>query len=408
MKNPNRSSLSTLLGSNHSSENRQADSRRRRLCHSDGKRQLKIEQLEVRAMLASNGIVSDDFSSSTLGSVWTVTDPLDDAGIRMTGTQLEVSLPAGTSHDLWSNNRNAVRVLQDLQGANFEIEAKFDSQVTEEFQIQGLLAQMDEDDFVRWEVHFDSSTATPTLFVGSLTNGIGGNITSQSLNVVGSVWLRMSQIVDTWTFSYSLDGNTFDFFTSLTHSLDVSQVGLHVANHATPESDSPAFTALIDEFISTDPLQNLPVIDVWYGDSQTFGALGQPQTWINVLGNVMDESGIQSLTYSLNDDTPVPLRFVASGHRRLLNDGDFNVEIAFADLNEGRNTVDLTVTANDGHVVVKTVGIDYPGQNVWPTTYAIDWSKVTNLQDVGKRPPAPWGGWACGAEARGPANRWPV
>ena len=26
----------------------------------------------------------------------------------------------------------------------------------------------------------------------------------------------------------------------------------------------------------------------------------------------------------------------------------------------------------------------------------------------GKRPPAPWGGWACGAEARGPANRWPV
>ncbi len=42
-----------------------------------------------------------------------------------------------------------------------------------------------------------------------------------------------------------------------------------------------------------------PVINVWYGSQQTFGANGQPQQWVNVLGDVSDPAGMASLTYSV-------------------------------------------------------------------------------------------------------------
>jgi hypothetical protein len=138
-------------------------------------------------------------------------------------------------------------VLQDADDDDFEIEAKFDSPVTQQIQIQGLLAQQDEDDFVRFEIQHDGSTAT--LFVGTLTSGTtGGNTAFLPLTVSGPIWLRMRRTGDTWTFSYSLNGVTFDSFTSFTHALTVTQVGLHVGNHGWPESSSPAFTALVDYF----------------------------------------------------------------------------------------------------------------------------------------------------------------
>ena len=77
-------------------------------------------------------------------------------------------------------------------------------------------------------------------------------------------------------------------------------------------ASSPAFTAKVDYFVnSTAPPATedgvawptapaAPVINVWYGSQQTFGANGQPQQWVNVLGDVSDPGGMASLTYTLN------------------------------------------------------------------------------------------------------------
>ncbi len=43
-----------------------------------------------------------------------------------------------------------------------------------------------------------------------------------------------------------------------------------------------------------------PSIVVWRGSPQTFGLVGVPQRWVNVLGNVEDSNGIGSLSYRLN------------------------------------------------------------------------------------------------------------
>ncbi len=49
--------------------------------------------------------------------------------------------------------------------------------------------------------------------------------------------------------------------------------------------------------INAPDATDAPAINVWYGLNQTFGQLGTPQQWINILGSV---TGATSLTYSLN------------------------------------------------------------------------------------------------------------
>ena len=58
--------------------------------------------------------------------------------------------------------------------------------------------------------------------------------------------------------------------------------------------DDKSITAL---FLNSD---SSPLVDIWYGNYQRFGHLGDSQRWINILGKVVDPDGIASLTYSLN------------------------------------------------------------------------------------------------------------
>jgi hypothetical protein len=132
-----------------------------------------------------------------------------------------------------------------------------------------------------------------------------------------------------------------------------------------------------------------PTIDVWYNSPQPFGQIGVPQTWVNVLGNVSDQDGIRSLTYSLNGGAEQPLTVGPNG-TRLADPGDFNVEIAYTDLRSGWNDVVLTATDNQGNRTVKTVTVDYDSGNTWPNPYYIDWSTVDEIQDVAQVVDGKW------------------
>ena len=62
---------------------------------------------------------------------------------------------------------------------------------------------------------------------------------------------------------------------------------------------------LIFSLFSFSGFSQIPEIEIWYGDNQKFGHLGNPQKWINILGNVSDQDGIKSLHYSLNNGSEV-------------------------------------------------------------------------------------------------------
>jgi hypothetical protein len=133
-----------------------------------------------------------------------------------------------------------------------------------------------------------------------------------------------------------------------------------------------------------------PQINVWHGDQQHFGQLGNPQRFVNVLGSVAPAECIRKLTYSLNGGPAQPLS-IGSDKRRLARPGDFNLEIALPDLRRGANQVVITAVDSAQGAVSRQVNVDYTPGKKWPLPYAIDWAKVKNIQDVAQVVDGRWG-----------------
>ncbi len=72
-----------------------------------------------------------------------------------------------------------------------------------------------------------------------------------------------------------------------------------------------------------------PAIELWYGQHMMVGHRGTTQRWLNILGRVTDsQSKIVSLSYRLNDsEVEIPLS-IGPDERRLIGEGDFNIDIA--------------------------------------------------------------------------------
>lgn len=124
-----------------------------------------------------------------------------------------------------------------------------------------------------------------------------------------------------------------------------------------------------------------PKIEVWYGLEQAFGAVGNPQRWVNVLGNVTSPDRVATLTYSLNGGNARPLN-LGCDLRRLARPGDFNVELERATLKEGANEIRLVATDREGGQQSQTVMVHITKGRKWPLPYAIDWGKVRRIHDV--------------------------
>ncbi len=124
-----------------------------------------------------------------------------------------------------------------------------------------------------------------------------------------------------------------------------------------------------------------PDLSVWYGTDQHFGGLGQPQPWVNIVGNVTDTNEINSFYYSLNEASPVDLE-MGPDSRRLDEEGDFNVDIATADLSTGENKVVITAINAYSHTSQVTVTLNYTAGTVWPLPYILDWGNISTSQEL--------------------------
>ena len=122
-------------------------------------------------------------------------------------------------------------------------------------------------------------------------------------------------------------------------------------------------------------------VDLWYGPRQHFGQQGEPQRWINVLGNVADVERLASLTYRLNDGTPDTLS-IGSDLHRLARPGDFNVELPWDAMQPGENDLVVTARYGDGRFVAAFATLVVARDNTWPLPYRVDFTVVDTLQAV--------------------------
>lgn len=156
--------------------------------------------------------------------------------------------------------------------------------------------------------------------------------------------------------------------------------GSLVPNPVFTTNEPPALAPI--QLAQPDAANAGPVFSIWYGNQQRFGHLGNPQQWVNILGNVSDATAtINSLVYSLNGGPAKPLT-IGADPRRLSQTGDFNIELDYTTLNNGINTVLIMATNKNGVSNSQTVTVNYTAGHQWPTSYDADWSTTTNIQDL--------------------------
>lgn len=148
-----------------------------------------------------------------------------------------------------------------------------------------------------------------------------------------------------------------------------------LAQESGPIQDLPQRTASIASTNGT-------TLTFWDGKRQTFGLIGVPQRWVNILGNVSDPNGIASLNYTLNGG-PVVALSLGQDTRRLAGTGDFNIDIAYSALLPLPDSNIVAVTARNGYGVYThdTVIVRYLSGTVWPRAYSVSWANTSSLTD---------------------------
>lgn len=197
----------------------------------------------------ASGIVSDEFDGGTLNtSVWTFSDPVGDSQLFMTGTEAQISVPAGTSHDLWQGQNRAPRIMQAANNTDFEVELKFNSNLVGRNEMQGLLVESDAQNMIRFDFYSDGTNLK--IFAASFVNGvptIRRNVTIGPAPSVAPLYLRVRRSGNQWTQWYSFDGSNWLTAVTFSHTLVVRSVGYFAGNAI----NNPGVASAIDYFVNT-------------------------------------------------------------------------------------------------------------------------------------------------------------
>jgi hypothetical protein len=124
-----------------------------------------------------------------------------------------------------------------------------------------------------------------------------------------------------------------------------------------------------------------PVIEVWYGNDQTFGVVGTPQRQAEILGNAFHSSGVRFLSYTLNGGSSRALN-MGPNDRRLRNAGDFNIDLTYDELFYGDNTVIITAEAYNGEITQSTVNVRNLSSAVCPLPYTVSWTQLADSVQI--------------------------
>ena len=134
-----------------------------------------------------------------------------------------------------------------------------------------------------------------------------------------------------------------------------------------------------------------PEIKIWHGLHQKVGHMGNAQDDFNVLGKVSPADPIASLTYRLNNGPFIRLNFGEDtpGYRRFAELGHFIADIPISELQSGENIVEIIATDGKGRRMSQKVIVDLQSGSC-PLPVYIDWSKITDPQDVGQYVDGHW------------------
>lgn len=217
-----------------------------------------VSAIDSCITIGPSSLEGDDFNYCELDTNrWSWIDPqAGTAGASTrndTGTTVEISVPGGFSHDVWDNGINAAHLAQFVNNTDFEFDVKFESEVLEKNQMQGIIIKQDNNNFLR--INFRNTDGTQQKHEGYEISG-GQALTSNDFQASagnendGPMYLRVQRLGDNYTIWTSRDGNFVGGGRTMTtqNSLIVSSIAIFAGNAA----PNPAFTAVVDYFFRTD------------------------------------------------------------------------------------------------------------------------------------------------------------
>lgn len=138
-----------------------------------------------------------------------------------------------------------------------------------------------------------------------------------------------------------------------------------------------------------------PKIDIWYGERQLCCANGQPQRFFNLVGNIDQPKEIVTFGCSVNGGTLHDL-CIGPDQRRLVQAGDFNVEIDVKDFKPGMNEVKLLAETIQREIVTSHCQVFFSGITACHMPVNIDWGALSHIQQQAQIVDGRWaieGGW---------------
>lgn len=190
--------------------------------------------------------ISDDFNGCQLNpQLWTFINPLSDASVTLTGAYAEISVPAGTTHDLWTSGRTAPRIMQFADDGDFELSAKFDSPMSTKNQAQGIVIEQDDQNYLRFNFLHDGNNYKVQAFY--FTAGVPTEKVNNTLSLTAPpMYLRVKRIGDVWNLWHSADGSTWSLVAGFSYPITVQSYGVYAGN----SNQNPAHVAKVDYFFN--------------------------------------------------------------------------------------------------------------------------------------------------------------
>src|SRR3989344_3610517 len=188
--------------------------------------------------------LSDDFNYCTINPIWEFINPVGNGNYSVNGTNLQITVPQGTDHDVWIAGNRAPRLMQDIDNTDFEIEAKFESALTSKYQLQGIIIEQDTGNFIRTDYYTDGTTIR--LFITTFTNGTP-RLTAIFNGPVTGNYIKIARAADNWRVNSSNDGSSWTQRANFNHTITTTKAGVFAGN----AGSNPAHNASIDYFFNT-------------------------------------------------------------------------------------------------------------------------------------------------------------
>ena len=133
--------------------------------------------------------------------------------------------------------------MQSVTNTDFQLEVKFDSAVTEEFQIQGLVIEETAPSQAWLRFDFVSTSGGLSCVAGFTLAGSTTILSNIAIAQADPLWLRVTRAGDLWTQEYSSDGMNWTQAAQFSQPLNVSLAGVFAGNAG---AVAPAHRCLVD------------------------------------------------------------------------------------------------------------------------------------------------------------------